>query len=86
VLREDLEKTIRKSMQDVAEMNSQTLVNPIVNDTVLLESGLDSLSFAGLVATLEFTLDYDPFSDVETAYYPTTFLEFVDFYYANQPK
>lgn len=86
MLREDLEKTIRKSMQDVAEMNSQTLVNPIVNDTILLESGLDSLSFAGLVATLEFTLDFDPFSESENAYYPTTFVEFVDFYYANQPK
>lgn len=84
--RENLEIIIRKSMQDVAEINSQTLVDPIINDTVLLESGLDSLSFAGLVATLEFTLDFDPFSDAENAYYPSTFVEFVDFYHANQPQ
>lgn len=86
MLRAELEAIIRQSMKDVAEMNNQTLVDPIVNDTVLLESGMDSLSFAGLVASLEFALDFDPFSEAETAFYPTTFVEFVDFYHANQPK
>lgn len=86
MLRADLELMIRQSMKDVAEMNSQTLIDPIVDQTVLLESGLDSLSFAGLVASLEFALDYDPFSAADTAYYPRTFVEFVDFYYANQPE
>ena len=85
MLREHLEKTIRKCLQDVAEMNNQTLVDPVVDETILLQSGLDSLSFASLVAMLEFTLGFDPFSDAKTAYYPTTLLEFVDFYYANQP-
>lgn len=50
------------------------------DDQVLLESGLDSLGFAILVALLEEELDFDPFQDLEDAVYPTTFGEFVAIY------
>ena len=55
------------------------------HDSVLLESGLDSLGFAILVAHLEDDLGWDPFTLSDTPYYPQTFGEFVTFYAANQP-
>lgn len=50
------------------------------DDTVLLDSGLDSLGFAILVARLEEELGFDPFFEMEEAVYPTTFGEFVAIY------
>lgn len=52
----------------------------ISDDQVLLESGLDSLGFAILVALLEEELDLDPFQEMEDAVYPTTFGEFAAIY------
>ncbi|MEH6456380.1 MAG: phosphopantetheine-binding protein [Cocleimonas sp.] len=52
----------------------------ISDDQILLESGLDSLGFAILVALLEEELDFDPFQEAEDAVYPTTFGEFVAIY------
>ena len=52
----------------------------ITDDQILLESGLDSLGFAILVALLEEELDFDPFQEMEDAVYPTTFGEFVAIY------
>lgn len=52
----------------------------IKDEQVLLESGLDSLGFAILVALLEEELDFDPFQQMEDAVYPTTFGEFVAIY------
>lgn len=59
---------------------------PILNDdTVLLDTGLDSLGFAIIVTRLEEELGYDPFSLAEDAYYPQTFKEFVSFYETHRP-
>ncbi|MDC1422788.1 acyl carrier protein [Gammaproteobacteria bacterium] len=52
----------------------------LTDDTVLLDSGLDSLGFAILVARLEEELEFDPFFEMEEAVYPTTFGEFVAIY------
>lgn len=52
----------------------------IKDEQFLLESGLDSLGFAILVALLEEELDFDPFQEMEDAVYPTTFGEFVAIY------
>jgi len=52
----------------------------ITNDQVLLESGLDSLGFAILVALLEEELDLDPFQLMDEPVYPSTFAEFVAIY------
>ncbi len=52
----------------------------ISDEQVLLESGLDSLGFAILVALLEEELDFDPFQEMDDAVYPTTFGEFVAIY------
>jgi hypothetical protein len=52
----------------------------IQDDAVLLETGLDSLGFAILVALLEEELDYDPFQLMDEPVYPTTFGEFLAIY------
>lgn len=49
-------------------------------DTVLLDTGLDSLGFAIIVARLEEDLGFDPFSLSDDARYPVTFGDFVQFY------
>ena len=57
-----------------------TPLSEISDDQVLLESGLDSLGFAILVALLDEKLDLDPFQLMEEPVYPTTFGEFVEIY------
>ncbi|PKA39979.1 acyl carrier protein [Rhizobium sullae] len=70
---------------DVINEAGATLRLELRDDTVLLESGLDSLGFAILVARLEEDLGWDPFTLSNEAVYPGTFGEFVAFYVHNQP-
>jgi acyl carrier protein len=53
---------------------------PLTDSLELLNSGLDSLCFAVVVARLEGSLGVDPFSASEDAVFPVTFGEFVKFY------
>jgi hypothetical protein len=55
------------------------------DETVLLETGLDSLGFAVLVTRLEDELGYDPFSIMSEPVYPVTLAEFVDVYRKHAP-
>lgn len=50
------------------------------DDLVLLQSGLDSLGFAVLIARLETELGYDPFTLMSEPFYPRTFGELVAIY------
>jgi acyl carrier protein len=50
------------------------------DETSLLDSGLDSLCFAILVARLEDRLGVDPFSTAEELAFPTTIGEFIGLY------
>ena len=50
------------------------------DDLKLLESGLDSLSFALIVVRLEETLGFDPFDAHEQMNFPVTFGDFVRLY------
>lgn len=59
---------------------------PLVDDTILLETGFDSMAFAVLVMRLDELFGFDPFSMSEEPVYPVTFAEFVNFYEANKPK
>jgi acyl carrier protein len=56
------------------------------DDTVLLETGLDSLGFAVLVTRLEEELGYDPFTLMTEAVYPRTVAEFVSVYERYAPS
>ena len=71
--------TIIDQMQRIAREHEKTLA-PLSDDLVLLESGLDSLGFAVLVARLEDTLGIDPFTTAEDATFPVTFGDFVKVY------
>ena len=59
---------------------SELQCSELKDDTVLLDSGLDSLGFAILVARLEEELEFDPFVEMEEPVYPTTFGDFVAIY------
>jgi len=74
-----LKPAILAKFQDVAAAQGKTLA-PLTDDLVLLESGLDSLCFAIIVATLEDELGYDPFTEAEDVYFPVTVADFVQFY------
>ena len=76
----NIEQQIKDSLNQVAQLANCELISDINKDTVLLQSGLDSLGFAMLVAQLEEDLGIDPFSQMQIAVYPRTFGEFVSIY------
>jgi acyl carrier protein len=71
--------TIASLFQEVADQQHRKLA-PLSDDLKLLQSGLDSLSFALIVARLEDSLGFDPFDAVER--FPVTFGDFVKLYEA----
>ena len=71
--------TIAAQFEQVATEQKKILA-PLSDDLVLLESGLDSLCFAVIVARLEDALGVDPFSAAEDAEFPVTVGDFVKFY------
>ncbi len=71
--------TITDQMKQIAREHGKTLA-PLSDDLVLLDSGLDSLGFAVLVARLEDTLGIDPFTTAEDAMFPVTLGDFVKVY------
>jgi acyl carrier protein len=71
--------TITDQMTQIAREHGKTLA-PLRDDLVLLDSGLDSLGFAVLVARLEDTLGIDPFTTAEDAMFPLTLGDFVKVY------
>jgi acyl carrier protein len=75
-----LREQIEDLMREVAATYESKLVPDLSDNTVLLESGLDSLGFAALVAQLEERLGFDPFVLVDEPVYPKTLGEFVKFY------
>jgi acyl carrier protein len=74
-----VKSTIICEINEVASEQGK-LVAPLSDDLVLLESGLDSLCFAILVARLEDKLGVDPFTASDDVYFPVTFADFVKFY------
>jgi acyl carrier protein len=69
--------TITSLFEQVAREQQRTLA-PLSDDLKLLQSGLDSLSFALIVTRLEDALGYDPFETAES--FPVTFGDFVKLY------
>jgi hypothetical protein len=68
---------INDTFKQVAIEQKRTL-SQLSDNVKLLESGLDSLSFALIVARLEDSLGYDPFVSVDI--FPVTFGDFVKLY------
>jgi acyl carrier protein len=72
---------VLSEIRQIADDSRQSLP-PLTDDLVLLESGLDSLGIAILVARLEDVLGLDPFTEfaAEEAAYPVTLGAFIQFY------
>jgi acyl carrier protein len=75
----DVKSEIIAQFNQVAEEHDKRLAS-LTDDLALLDSGLDSLCFAIVVARLENSLGVDPFSADEDARFPVTFGEFIRFY------
>ncbi|HYA65396.1 MAG TPA: acyl carrier protein [Burkholderiaceae bacterium] len=71
--------TIVEQFQNVAKEQKRKLA-PLTDELALLDSGLDSLSFAIIVARLEEALGFDPFNASEVVDFPLTFGDFVRLY------
>ena len=82
----NLRTDIIKAISEIADMRGTNIVGLLVDETVLLESGLDSLGFAILVARLEEELGYDPFVLMDEPVYPRTLVEFVSIYQRFAPQ
>jgi len=71
--------TIMAEMRKIADEQSKSLA-PLSDELVLLDSGLDSLCFAVLVARLEDQLGLDPFTASDDVAFPVTLGDFVRVY------
>ena len=74
-----LRTTITGQFEQVAKEQSRKLAR-LSDDLKLLDSGLDSLSFALIVARLEDAVGFDPFDSDENVKFPVTFGDFVNLY------
>jgi acyl carrier protein len=71
--------TVEATLIQVAEEQNKPLP-PLSDDLPLLDSGLDSLCLAVIVARLEDILGVDPFSTAEEADLPVTVGDFIKLY------
>lgn len=76
----DVRERIVAVMRQVAADSGKTLGEDFGDETVLLQSGLDSLDFAIVVARLEDEFQADPFTAMEEPVYPRTLADFVGIY------
>ncbi|HMA75345.1 MAG TPA: phosphopantetheine-binding protein [Xanthobacteraceae bacterium] len=71
--------TVISEIEQIAEQHQKTLA-PLTDDSILMNTGLDSLCFAVLVARLEDRLGVDPFSESDDISLPVTLADFVRVY------
>ena len=74
-----IRSTIVSQFEQVAAEQRHKLA-PLTDERPLMESGLDSLAFAIVVARLEDSLGIDPFTASDDAPFPVTFGDFVKMY------
>jgi acyl carrier protein len=75
--------TVTTQFEQVAREQSRKLAR-LSDELKLLDSGLDSLSFALIVMRLEEALGFDPFDDADEVSFPVTFGDFVRLYEAHE--
>jgi acyl carrier protein len=76
---QSVREIILAHMQKIAAQQKKTLL-PLTDDLPLLDSGLDSLCLAILVAVLDDQLGIDPFSGDSEAPFPVTVGAFIGLY------
>jgi hypothetical protein len=74
-----IRSTITSQFEQVAVEQKRKLA-PLSDNLKLLDSGLDSLSFALIVARLEDAVGFDPFDTDDEVKFPVTFGDFVRLY------
>jgi acyl carrier protein len=74
-----IEALIIAQFEQVAQEQNKILAT-LQPETMLIESGLDSLCMAIIVARLEDALGVDPFNTAEDVDFPVTLGDFVKFY------
>jgi acyl carrier protein len=72
-------ETVALHFQQVAREQKRKLAS-LSDSLKLVDSGLDSLSFALIVVRLEEALGFDPFDTTEDLTFPVTFGQFVRLY------
>ncbi len=72
-------QTVVAQIEQVATEQNKKLL-PLSDDLNLLDSGLDSLCFAILVARLEDKIGFDPFTVSDDVEFPVTLGDFVRAY------
>ena len=72
-------ETVESQFRQVASEQKRKLA-ALTDHLNLVDSGLDSLSFALIVVRLEEALGFDPFDTVEDIKFPVTFGQFVALY------
>ena len=75
----NVQSQVTAQFTEVAREQGKRLA-PLNDNLELLDSGLDSLCFAIIVARLESLFGVDPFLDSEDVLFPVTFGEFVKLY------
>jgi acyl carrier protein len=71
--------TVISEIEQIAQQHHKRLA-PLTDDSILMNTGLDSLCFAVLVARLEDRLGVDPFSTSDDISFPVTLGDFVRVY------
>jgi acyl carrier protein len=71
--------TVINEIEQIAQQHQKKLA-PLTDDSILMNTGLDSLCFAVLVARLEDRLGVDPFSTSDDISFPVTLGDFVRVY------
>lgn len=74
-----VEETVRAQFEQVAIEQHRKLAK-LEPELKLLDCGLDSLSFALIVARLEDALAFDPFNAMDEVKFPVTYGDFVRLY------
>jgi acyl carrier protein len=72
-------ETVEAQFRQVASEQKRKLA-ALTDNLNLVDSGLDSLSFALIVVRLEEALGFDPFDTAEDIKFPVTFGQFVALY------
>jgi acyl carrier protein len=74
-----IKSIVLDQLHEIAREHERTLPD-LTDDLVLLDSGLDSLAMAILVAKLEDALGFDPFNEAAAVAYPVTLGDFIALY------
>ena len=82
----EIDQKIRSEISMLLKEQGLETINDLNDNSILLETGLDSLGYAILVTRLENSLGYDPFTLLSEPVYPRTYGEFLNLYVQLYPE